>query len=217
MRRLFLTFILLSFAGWSQPAPQQAQPPIVVQVQMPPESAWASLLKLAIPAVLAGAVGGGIAIYGVSLTNRHQQRQNKAHHTHEILKWRNEQQFQLRKEFYLTLIKASYNFKEYVRRYAAAKFSAETLPAADNTSQLRKHAKRVEQLKLALSGAISVGWILLSKEQFEQLLLLDKLAFNLMAHPSLPSEAAFDDTLRNVVEYAKKDLGVGCESNRSLP
>src|SRR5271157_5328725 len=36
MRRFLLTFTLISFPGFSQPTQQQAQPPIVVHVQMPP-------------------------------------------------------------------------------------------------------------------------------------------------------------------------------------
>ena len=36
MRRFLLVLTFFSFAGWSQPAQQQAQPPIVVKVEMPP-------------------------------------------------------------------------------------------------------------------------------------------------------------------------------------
>jgi hypothetical protein len=38
MRRFLLTLTLLSFSGLSQPAQQQAQPPIVVKLEMPPTS-----------------------------------------------------------------------------------------------------------------------------------------------------------------------------------
>jgi hypothetical protein len=35
MRRLFLILTALGISAWAQPAPARAQPPIVVQVQMP--------------------------------------------------------------------------------------------------------------------------------------------------------------------------------------
>jgi hypothetical protein len=59
MRRVLLTLFFITSLALSQPAQQQAQTPIVVQVQMPPESILTAILKVAIPAILAGAVGAG--------------------------------------------------------------------------------------------------------------------------------------------------------------
>jgi hypothetical protein len=84
MRRFLFTLTFISLAGWSQPAQPQAQPPIVVQVQMPPESIWTALLKLAIPTILAAIVGSGITFYGVWLTNKRNSTENEANRKHQL-------------------------------------------------------------------------------------------------------------------------------------
>jgi hypothetical protein len=81
MKRFFLTLMFITSSALSQPAQQQAQPPIVVQVQMPPESIWAAIFKLAIPTVLAAAVGAGITFFGVRQTNKHHATKNAAEST----------------------------------------------------------------------------------------------------------------------------------------
>jgi hypothetical protein len=83
MRRFLFVLTVLSFPGWSQPAQQPAQPPIVVKVEMPPESIWTSLLKL-IPAILAGGVGGGITLFGVGQTNKRNAAENAANREHQL-------------------------------------------------------------------------------------------------------------------------------------
>lgn len=40
MARFLLTLTVISFSGWSQPAQQKAQPPMAVQVQVPPTNPW---------------------------------------------------------------------------------------------------------------------------------------------------------------------------------
>jgi hypothetical protein len=64
MRRFLLTLTFISSAGWSQPAQPQAQPPIIVQVQMPP----APKHYLQIAALVA---------VGVALMQWHLQRQKQ--------------------------------------------------------------------------------------------------------------------------------------------
>jgi len=203
MRRSLLTLTAIGFSAWSQPAPQQAQPPIVVQVQMPPTNPWVHLVELVVP----GIIGAGLALFGVGLTNKHQRSLNETNHAYEIRKWHGEQQFQLKKEFYFTLIRTAYDLQENVRRYAGFRMFAKEHPAADNASQLQEHMRTVEQLKRALSCAISIGWIVLSKGQFEQLRLLDEFAFKLMLKQDEPTDAAIHDLLAKVVESAKRDLG----------
>ena len=65
MRRILLVLTFMSFAAWSQPAQQQAQPPIPVRIEMPPESVWMVLLKVVLPTVLGVALGSGITLYGM--------------------------------------------------------------------------------------------------------------------------------------------------------
>ena len=51
MRRFLLTLTVLSISGWSQPLQQQAQPPIVVKVEMPPTNVWVHLVELIVPGI----------------------------------------------------------------------------------------------------------------------------------------------------------------------
>jgi hypothetical protein len=79
MRRSLLVLTFISFAGWSQPAQQQAQPPIVVQVQMPPANPWIRLVELIIP----GIIGAGLALLGVWFTNKNNAATNAANRLHD--------------------------------------------------------------------------------------------------------------------------------------
>src|ERR1039458_6161378 len=80
MRRVLLTLFLISVSGWSQAAQQPAQPPIVVQVQMPPANPWMRLVELIVP----GIIGAGLALFGVWLTNRNNARTNAANRQHQL-------------------------------------------------------------------------------------------------------------------------------------
>jgi hypothetical protein len=80
MRRFWLIITVISFAGWSQPPQQQAQPPIVVKVQMPPTNPWMHLLELVVP----GIIGAGLALFGVWLTNKHNDATNEANRQHQL-------------------------------------------------------------------------------------------------------------------------------------
>ena len=98
MRRSLLTLTAIGFSAWSQPAPQQAQPPVVVQVQMPPESIWTTLGKLAIPTVLGAGLGAGLTLYGVGKTNKHNESENAANRKHELEKLNREHSFGLKRD-----------------------------------------------------------------------------------------------------------------------
>ena len=80
MRRFFLTFTVISLAGWSQPAQQPAQPPIAVKVEMPPTNPWMRMMELVIP----GIIGAGLALFGVWLTNKNNAATNAANRQHEL-------------------------------------------------------------------------------------------------------------------------------------
>jgi hypothetical protein len=72
MRQFLLVFTFFSFAGWSQPAQQQVQQPIVVQVQMPPtpHRDFLGYLQSLGPLIAA------LVAVGVGLMQRNLQKQN---------------------------------------------------------------------------------------------------------------------------------------------
>jgi len=83
MRRSFLILTALSISAWAQPAPAPAQPPIVVQVQMPPTNApnpWIHFAELTVP----GIIGAGLALLGVWLTTKHNDKTNAANRQHQF-------------------------------------------------------------------------------------------------------------------------------------
>lgn len=80
MRRFLLVFTVITFSGWSQPAQPQAQPPIVVKVEMPPTNPWLRMVELLVP----GIIGAGIALLGVWLTNKNNAATNEANREHAL-------------------------------------------------------------------------------------------------------------------------------------
>lgn len=74
--RLLLMLTVLSVSGWSQPVQQQAQPPIVVQVQMPPTNPWVHFVELVVPGIIGAGLGAGLTLYGVRQTNRYHAAEN---------------------------------------------------------------------------------------------------------------------------------------------
>lgn len=80
MRRFLLILTAITFSVWSQPTQQQAQPPIVVQVQMPPTNPWMHLVELVVP----GIIGAGLALFGVWLTNKYNAATNAANRQHQL-------------------------------------------------------------------------------------------------------------------------------------
>jgi hypothetical protein len=99
MRRFLLTLTFISFSGWSQPPQQQAQPPVAVKVEMPPTNPWVHLVELVVP----GIIGAGLALFGVSLTNRHNRTLNEANHKYETEQWDRKMRWTAKKERYETL------------------------------------------------------------------------------------------------------------------
>src|ERR1039457_1382858 len=120
MRRILLVLTCLSVPGWSQPSSQQpVQPPIVVKVEMPPESIWTTLLKLAIPTILGAGLGAGSALLGVRLT-----------HKYETDRWQRREQLQVRKDFYFSVITAANEFRTNLIRFVQW-FRTEKQPYTD--------------------------------------------------------------------------------------
>jgi hypothetical protein len=79
-RRFFFILTVLSVPGWSQPAQQPAQAPIVVKVEMPPTNPWLHLIEIVVP----GIIGAGLALFGVWLTNKRNAAENAANRQHAI-------------------------------------------------------------------------------------------------------------------------------------
>jgi hypothetical protein len=114
MRRFLLTLTLVSFSASAQPAPQHAQPPTVVKVEMPPANPWMRLVELVIP----GVIGAGLALFGVWLTNKNNAATNAANRQHEFhiermkaetaARYKSlDNNWAFRKDVYINLIKAT--------------------------------------------------------------------------------------------------------------
>jgi hypothetical protein len=84
MRRFLLTLTFVSVSAWTQPPQQQAQPPIPVKIEMPPESIWTALLKVVLPTILGAGLGAGITLYGLRQTNKHNAAENQANREHQL-------------------------------------------------------------------------------------------------------------------------------------
>ena|ERR1017187_4810621 len=100
MRRVLLTLFLISVSGWSQAAQQPAQPPIVVQVQMPPANPWMRLVELVVP----GIIGAGLALFGVWLTNKNNATENEANRKHQFEVNSRQKRWEFRKDVYTRLL-----------------------------------------------------------------------------------------------------------------
>jgi hypothetical protein len=113
MQRSFLMLTAISFSAWSQPAQQQAQSPIVVQVQMPPTNPWMHLVELVVP----GIIGAGLALFGVWLTNKHNAATNAANRKHELEKLNLDHSFGLKRDVLMrvtqTLVQTLTALKEW--------------------------------------------------------------------------------------------------------
>src|ERR1039457_7233460 len=90
MRRFLLILTFISFAGWSLPAQQQAQPPTTQQTP----ASWIHLAELAVP----GIVGIAGALFGVLLTNRYNAATNAANRKHELEKLNREHSFTFKRD-----------------------------------------------------------------------------------------------------------------------
>jgi hypothetical protein len=131
MRRFSLVLTVFSLAAWCQPAQQQGQQPIVVQIQTPPENIWMSLLKVAVPTLLGAGLGAGITLYGLRQTNKHNAFENAANREHqlrvEIAKaeiaatYKSQgNRWEFRKDVYSTLITANHDVLKSLHAFARA-------------------------------------------------------------------------------------------------
>src|ERR1035441_8292175 len=92
MRNCLLIITVISFAGWSQPAEQHAQTPIVVKVEMPPTPHRDFLGYLqALGPLIAACVAVGVALmqWHIQKQNLKQQRfakrfERSEEHTSEL-------------------------------------------------------------------------------------------------------------------------------------
>jgi hypothetical protein len=68
--------------------------PIIVKIEMPPQSTWTRIVELAVPTVL----GAGLALFGVWLTSRKNETANEASRKHEFEKLNREHSFELKRD-----------------------------------------------------------------------------------------------------------------------
>jgi len=219
MRRSFSLLTVLSVSAWAQPAPAPAQPPIVVQVQMPPISPpnpWTHALDLAVPGFI-GALSALIAVY---LTNRNNRRTNLENHRHEMERWLRENTLQAKRRFYTALITTAYTFEDRIVRYGAFTYTLrQSLEAGERVpsefvAQEKLQVNEIDTAKLALVSAISLGLILLDESRFAELRRLNDLALALMGEVTetrrtgniQPSRMAFQKQITVIAEFAKSDL-----------
>jgi len=75
MRRFWLTLTILALSGWSQPTPQQGQPPIAVKVETPPthDRDFLGYLQSLGP-IIAASVAIGVALVQYSLQRQSQKQ-----------------------------------------------------------------------------------------------------------------------------------------------
>ena len=125
MRRFLLIITVISFAGWSQPAQQQAQPPIFVQIQTPRESIWAALLKLVIPTLLGAALGSGITLYGLDKNNKHNAAENRANRQHDLEKLNREHSFTLKRDVLMRVTQSLVQTLAALQSFQSARQTAE--------------------------------------------------------------------------------------------
>lgn len=99
MRRFLLTLTFITISAWSQPAQQQAQQPLVVRVQTPP-NVWMHLAELVLP----GIIGFAGALIAVWFTQRH-QRQLELHKAELAAKYKSQDnRWEFRKDVYVNLL-----------------------------------------------------------------------------------------------------------------
>lgn len=79
MRRYTLLLFFATVA-WSQQTSRPEAQPIVVQVQMPLANPWTHMLELVVP----GVIGAALALLGVWLTNRTNERTNAENRLHQL-------------------------------------------------------------------------------------------------------------------------------------
>lgn len=210
MRRSFLILAVLSTSGFSQSAQQQAQTPIVVQLRTPPGNPWMHAIDVAVPGFI-GALSAWIAVW---LTGRNNATTNAENHKHEMERWIRQQTLQAKKDFYFSLIRSAYDFRARLSMYGGTRLAAKDRTPTDQIrNDLNATRDAVEQFKLSLTSAISVGWIILSADSFSQIKKLDDCAMTLMTdiasmkEPLFPqSYDQFQTQLRIVVAIAKSDL-----------
>jgi hypothetical protein len=204
MRRSLLILAAISFSAWSQPAQQQAQPPIVVQVQMPPTNPWMHLVELVVP----GIIGAGLALFGVWLTNKNNAATNAANRGHaaKMRDWETKQT--AKREHYEALITEFFGLQQ-----AARKLETETkLPPPERKELLESFLKHNESFLqrlnisyLFIPEAIIDG-VSSAYDAFNKAYWVPENADAVFTFNSTQKES-FSHEFTKLVVAARKDLG----------
>jgi hypothetical protein len=155
MRRFLLTLSIITTFGWSQPAQQQGQPPLVVKVEMPSTNPWLRVVELVVPVIF----GAGLALFGVWLTNKNNAATNLANRQHQLAVERikaeiaaryksYDNQWAFRKDIYVNVIKATSDLIQFFVVLAGQQ-DRDTL-ADDSLSDANKEALDKRRMNQAL-------------------------------------------------------------------
>lgn len=218
MRRFFFILTVLSISAWSQqPAQQQSQPPIVVQVQMPPTNPWIHSADLIVP----GIIGAGIALFGVWLTTKHSDKINAANQQHELDKLNRQQNFPLKRDALLRLtqslvqalaaLRNFYNSKEWLA-FLEANGEEEKGQAEEAKLEIPKAGLEYHECRRALDEATACASLAVSGELWRAALKIGEsmTEFRRLTGVGRATDAALEDIDRAIAAFtvtAKTELG----------
>jgi hypothetical protein len=122
---------------------------------MPPESIWTAILRIAVPAILAGAIGAGIALYGVRLTNAHNAAENAANREHAAKMWDIETRQKAKREHHEAIITEFMSLEKAAGELETNLSSPERRAAAERLQErLRSFEQRLHLSCLFIPEAI---------------------------------------------------------------
>ena len=158
MRNCLLVLTFVSLAAWSQPAQQQAQPPIPVKIEMPAENLWAALLKIVLPTILGAGLGAGITLYGIRQNNKHNAVESAANREHQLkveiakaeiaAKYKSQDnRWEFRKGVYVNLLDATTQLIRFYANYRLTNANGLVLETTDAEAAHQAERERLEQWK----------------------------------------------------------------------
>jgi hypothetical protein len=192
MRRFLLTLTIISFSGWSQPAQQHAQPPIVVKVEMPPAPTKGALDYLQeLGPLIAALVAVGVAVMQYYLQKQQWKQslydkryavfRSVAHYWRELVSSNGVPSLSAKQRFFDHISHARFLFSadvvNFLEEYYAVteKYCLEsgrlrlehglTLPVADLRNEVEAVRKEVDRLAGLKNDEVFAPYLQLHHEQ----------------------------------------------------
>jgi DNA repair exonuclease SbcCD ATPase subunit len=136
---------------------------------MPRESFWTGFLKVALPTILAAALGSGITFYGLKQTNKHHAAENAANRQHELEKLNREHSFALKRDVLIRLTQSLVQTIAALREWDISR---------DYLAQLRVNGEEPNAEMRRVSEEISKAWTeyWLRRSELEQAIAAARLA-----------------------------------------